>query len=547
MKGQTSTLSPNGQHQDPFASDQAGSVPIRGARDLILVADGNLSRGQRVATALEAAGHPCRVAPHGADALEIALAEQPRIVVTQAELPLVDGGKLAEIMRANPRTRAARFLFLGVEGGRENLLGGVGDESLPATAETNDIQDAVEILLDRQSRIATLEERASTECEFEGTLAELRPAELLQMLNIRRSTGRLTMTPELDDGATPEGWIQVLEGEIYSAESGSARSEKALFRMLDWVAGDFLFEPMNVAPPQTIKAPTRSVLAEGLRQLDEWNRLSPKLPPIESPVKLCVDRGELPTTVHPLTGEVLGLLEEADRVGDVVDRCTHPDYQVLRTLHTLAERGIIEFGRARIAPTDTSVHALFHEAQVRRLRGFATQGLARETSAPSCKLLVVSAGTAITERFASLLAKVPGAELAPRFTRGQVGAGDLESIGRIDIDGDFGIDLIHVPSDGTYESLWRFAGHRALGTIFLLDARVGISATGLSGISGVLGGVPNSRTFHVVMLSDGERLSPDDLRQNLSLIDEASLFLLPIDEDKDPSSLLRSLFARIVP
>ena len=547
MSTRTSTLSPNGQHEDPFASDRHASAEGRVARNLVLVADGNLERGQRVAIALEAAGYSCQVAPHGAGALEIALAEQPRIIVTQVDLPLVDGGKLAEIMRANPRTRAARFLFLGVEPGRENLLGGVGDEVLLATAETNDIHDAVEILLDRQSRISALEERASTERKFEGTLSELRPAELMQMLNVRRSTGRLTVTPELHDGSSPDGWIQVCEGEIHSAESGFARSEKALFRMLDWVAGDFFFEPREVVEPAAIKAPTRSVLAEGLRQLDEWNRLAPKLPPLESPVKLCVDRGELPTTVHPLTQEVLGLLEEADRVGDVVDRCSHPDYQVLRTLHTLAERGIVEFGRARIAPPDTAGHALFHEAQVRRLRGFAAQGLARETSSPSCKLLVVSAGVGITEQFANLLVKVPGAELSPRFERGQVGEGDLESIGRIDIDGDFGVDLVHVPSEGTYESLWRFAGHRALGTIFLLDARVGIAATGLSGISSVLSSLPDSRTFHVVMLSDGERLSPDDLRENLSLIDEASLFLLPIDADKDPSSLLRSLFARIVP
>ncbi|MGY8738993.1 MAG: response regulator, partial [bacterium] len=93
-------------------------------------------------------------------------------------------------------------------------------------------------------------------------------------------------------------------------------------------------------------------MAEGLRQLDEWNRLAPKFPPFESPVKLAVDRGELPTTVHPLTQEILRLLESAERVSDVVDNCTHPDYQVLRTLHTLAERGIVEFGRARLVPPE---------------------------------------------------------------------------------------------------------------------------------------------------------------------------------------------------
>jgi len=518
------------------------------SNDLVLIADPNVGRARRVATALEAAGRPCAVAAHGAGALEIALADQPRVIVAHADLPLIDPGKLSEILRANPRTRAARFLFLGVAGSREATLGGVGDEGLPADAETNDVQDAVEILLDRQARIEALEERASCEREFEGKLAELRPAELLQALSVRRSTGRLTLAPALEDRSTPDGWILVNDGEIHAAGVGSATAEKALYRMLDWGLGEFFFEPTAMDRPATIKAPTRSVLAEGLRQLDEWNRLSPKLPPLESPVKLCVDRGELPTTVHPLTQEVLGLLEGSDRVGDIVERCQHPDYQVLRTLHTLSERGIVEFGRARIAPPETATgHALFHEAQVRRLRAFAAQGLGRAAAPPSCKLLVVGAGTGVVERFTQLLVKVPGAELTPRFERGLVGPNDLESIARIAVDGDFGIDLIHVPTDGSHEALWHFAGHRALGTVFLLDAEVGASAAGLAAVARALGDAPDARTFHVVMLADGERLSPDDLRDNLSLIDEASLFLLPIEPEKDPSSLLRSLISRIVP
>ncbi len=515
--------------------------------DLILIADGNLGRAQRVATALEAAGHHCEVAPHGAGALEIALVEHPRVIVAQVDLPLVEADKLAEILRANPRTRSARFLFLGVDAQRAGEVGGVGDATLGAGAETNDIHDAVEELLDRQVRIESLEERAAVEREFDGTLAELRPAELLQMLNVRRSSGRLTLTPVLDDGSTPHGWVEVSEGEIHSAEAGSATGEKALFRMLDWDSGDFLFEPCEISTGATIKAPTRSVLAEGLGQLDEWNRLAPKLPPIESPVKLCVDRAELPNAVHPLTQEVLSLLEEVDRVGDIVDRCGHPDYQVLRTLHTLAERGIVEFGRAQIAPAEASRLTLFHESQCRRLRAFAQRGLAREIAPPSSKLLVVAASQAIADQFAGLLIKVPGVELAPRFERGLIGPGDLESMARIDVDGEFGIDLVHLPGDEAYEPLWTFAGHGALGTIFLLDARVGVSATGLDRIAQVLARGSDARTFHVVMLSEGDRLSPDDLRDNLSLIDDASLFLLPIEVEKDPSSVLRSLFARIVP
>ena len=96
------------------------------ASRLILVADGNTGRGQRVVDECTTAGYPCKLAPHGAAALEISLATRPAVVVAQLELPLVDALKLAEILRANPRTRAARFVFLGT-GDSLGSRGAVGD------------------------------------------------------------------------------------------------------------------------------------------------------------------------------------------------------------------------------------------------------------------------------------------------------------------------------------------------------------------------------------------------------------------------------------
>lgn len=513
----------------------------------ILIADGNTGRGQRVASALEVAGHACQVAPHGAAGLEAALSEKPKVIVAQVELPLVDANKLAEILRANPRTRGVRFLFVGGELGRTEVLGIVGDASVNGNAGIEEIQQAVELLLERQARIERLEARADTNRDFDGRLVELQPAEILQMLHTRSATGRLTLTPELDGVPSVDGSIVLVDGEILSAATGSVHAEKALFRMLDWASGEFRFEQTVIEGVAEIRTPTRTVLAEGLRQLDEWNRLAPKLPPLESPVKLRVDRSELPKVVHPLTQEVLALLEELDRVGDVVDQCSQPDYQVLRTLHTLADRGIIEFGRAHIVPVQPTANALFNEAQCRRLRGFVPSEGAEGPAQVSVKLLVAAASISIAKQFAGLLMKVPGAELSPRFERGQVGPGDLEVMARVDVDGEFGIDLVHLPADSANQPLWTFAGYRALGTIFLLDAQVGASAAGLAPIGAALGSEPGARTFYVVMLAPGERLSPDELRDNLSLIDDASLFLLPMEPDKDPGSLLRSLFARIVP
>ncbi len=146
-----------------------------------------------------------------------------------------------------------------------------------------------------------------------------------------------------------------------------------------------------------------------------------------------------------------------------------------------------------------------------------------------------------------MLEKVPGVEVSPRFERGEIQSTDLETLARIDVDGEFGIDLIQLPSHDALAPLWPLAAHRGLGTLILLDAGVGESASRLEHVTETIVKRPGARTFHVVMLGEDERLSPDELRENLSLIDEASLFLLPIASSKDPGSLLRTLFARVVP
>ena len=512
----------------------------------ILIADGNKARAERVACALEAEGHPCEVVSQGALALEVALAAHPRIVVAETDLELVDAAKLAEILRANPRTRTVRFLFLGANAKR-GQLGGIGDASLDASAEIDTVIEAVSSLLDRQCKVDDLEDRTENELEFCGELSELGPAELMQALHVRRATGVL----ELRSGGAERlamGRVIFQDGEMFSAELGPIRGEKALFRMLDWRAGEFEFAPSAETFVAEILSPTRALLAEGLRQLDEWARLAPNLPPMESPVRLIVNRNDLPQLVHPLTQEVLGLLDEYDFVRDVVDHCSRPDYQVLRTLHTLSERGIAEFGRVRVGMPDAEEQGtLFSDAQIRRLKSFARSGLSKEDGLPDAKLVVVPASPLCLSRFAAALEKIGNIEVDPRYARGDIGSTDFERMARVDVDGDFGIDLIHLPACERFEAVAGWAGFGALGTLILLDASVAESARKVAAIADTLTSRPGARNFNVVLLGGGERVAPAELQENLALIDQASLFLLPVEADRDCRSLLQSLFSRIVP
>lgn len=521
-----------------------------GASRLVLIADGNTARGKRLAAACERAGLSCKTGPHGAAALELALSERPGLVVAQVDLPLVDAPKLAEILRANPRTRRSRFLFLGdsVAG-----AGSPGDLQLPEAADTDSIVRAIEDLIGRQDRLDALDQASSGGGPVDGDLELVGLPDLLSLFQANRASGRLRIQRgDNDDSGTGvrQGVILIRDGDVLQAECGSASNEKALFRLFTWRQGGFSFEPGSVDDPAFIATSTRMLLQEGMRQLEEWDRLSTKLPPLDAHVRMRMNTGDLPNIVHPLTQEVLLLLELYSTVRDVVDRCSFPDYQVLRTIHTLADREIVELGRVPVVPSVPlrgEEVGLFNDAQLRRLRDWIADAMGTRDVPATGKLLLASSDPAALPDFARLLAAVPGATLDPEVTAGTLDPGRLGPVGVLELDRGVRIELIHLPRSETFAPLWALAGHRALGTLFLLNGPVGKASEALAPLCEVLKDQPRSRTFHVALLRKGQRISPDDLRENMALVDEASLFLLPVESEKPAVSLLRGLFSRIVP
>ncbi len=519
---------------------------------LVVVADGDSDRASALTRACQQAGIPAKSALHGAQALELALSERPGLVVARLDLPLVDALRLAEILRANPRTRSARFLFLGdaEDGGAR---GGVGDVMLARAETPEQILPAVEELIQKQDRIDILDAETDGDGEAEGELAQLPLAELLQLFHVNRKSGRLSLKHSDDRVEARTGQVLVRDGEVIRAQTGGVEGEKALFRMLTWERGHFVFEHGGGDVAPGILLPTRTLLTEGLRQVREWKRLADRLPPLDAQAKLRVTSDALPNIVHPLTQEVLLLLELYETVRDVVDHCSFPDYQVLRTLHTLVGREIVQLGRptAPAAPTPADIpetSGLFDDAQLRRLTGWiekvAGRGRGRTRDA---KLLVAGADAAAAPAFARVLSRVPGVRLSEDLQENGPAPGRLQVMARIALDEVHGIELVHLPSGPRWNPIWPLAGHGALGTLFLLGSHVGEAAEQVRPMAERLQELPHPRVFHVVLLGKGERISPDELRENLSLIDEASLFLLPLESTKQPAALLRSLFARVVP
>jgi CheY-like chemotaxis protein len=507
--------------------------------DTILIADADPARAQQLARELAERGFGTSHVATGAAALEAAIGDAPDVLVAMQDLPLIAAPRLAEILRANPRTRGVRLVYVGADAAAERAN---FDEAL---VDANAVVERIELLLGKREQLGAVERASAGEVTVEGDLAQIALADVLQLLHQNRRTGCLAVAH--GDGAQPRdrGELWLRDGNVVQAKVlPRALDEKALYRMLGWREGSFSFTPSDEMRPARIQTPTRALLLEGMRQLDEWNQLVRGLPPGSARVAIAVPSSQIPKVVHPVAQEVLLLLEAYDDVRSIVDHCTHSDYQVLRTLQTLIDRGIVRLRRDRERRFGGAGVALFDAPQAKRFRDWLESGRPRGAALAPAKLLLASADPAATAELLRALEQLPGVE---RLGAAGVAASDLAPLARLAVADGLAIELIHLPARPLYAPLWPAAAYGALGLVILHASPIAESEAQLRALGEAFRGVPESRTFHVLLLRKGERIGPDEVQEKLALLSHASLFLLPLDGERDPAPLLRTMLARVMP
>lgn len=510
---------------------------------VVLVADGSALRAGRVLEACRVAGLQVRGVANGPDALEAALGEPPQLIVAELELPLIDGLRLAEILRANPRTADARFLFLGRNSERSPSP---FDETLPGQTPAEEIAERVVAMLDRQQRMDAVRRESHARRELSGQLAEVAVVDLIQLLHAGRRTGvvELRYAPGLGEHATGSLWLH--EGELVHAVVGAQVSgRKALLRMLGWREGRFTFSAERRAPTQSLSGPVRVLLTEGMRQVEALAR-DTSLPPREAEIRLAVPKSEVPQAVHPVTQEVLLLLEMYGRVHDIVEHCSHPDYQVLRTVQTLIERGLVSITRKE-AGWQTGRVGWLEPAAVRRLEDWLQQGRPAGQGARRAKLLLASADPDATADLLQLLAPLPGFTVSPLVGERSFRAGDLAVLAELRLSEAASVEILHLPIDEAFAPAWPTVAHAALGVLFVHSHSVADSDPRLRPLAQCVSQLPGVRLFRVLLLRKGERVAAEDVQARLAHLDRSSLFLLPLENGKDRLPLLATMLARVLP
>ena len=243
------------------AQGEEGTEPIH-----VLVVDDSKSYRAAVASALTGAGHRVTEAEHGLDALGKAMKEPPDLVLTDVQMPVMDGWQLLRLMRARDKTKGVPVVFLTTLDSDADRIKGyeLGIDDFIAKPS------AAEELLARAHRVVARARREGVSDEgMSGSLEQVALASLLAFAEAERRTGVLAV-------ARPggEAKIGLVDGAIVSVElPGGQRAPslfEALLTLLDWQEGRFALHAVEVVAGDE-RVSVQGALLEHARRQDEAN------------------------------------------------------------------------------------------------------------------------------------------------------------------------------------------------------------------------------------------------------------------------------------
>jgi CheY-like chemotaxis protein len=294
------------------------------AAKYVLIADPDQKTLVKIEEMLQDVDVQVSVAADGAQALERALTVRQDLFIFADRLPIIDTPKLAEILRANPRTANVPLVLLRNDTG----AAAYGDGSLVKPVHREPLVNTV---LKHAFRVGAVQEGGE---KLSGLLAEMPVPDLLQVLRANRREASLEIT------GTSSGTIWMRKGDVVDARCGTVEGLKAFFRLLEAREGRFTVKAGKVSRADVFNTSLDGLFVEAARQRDEIERLR-RDRPLEGRLVLLREMSALPAGLHPVHRELLLLVEFYGTVPEIVDNARVPDLEAEIGLRSLIDAGII--------------------------------------------------------------------------------------------------------------------------------------------------------------------------------------------------------------
>jgi CheY-like chemotaxis protein len=321
------------------------------AKQSLLVVDGDQKSLRVLEVSLRKAGFNVTAASSGTDALAKVETAAPDLIISDTQMPEMDGFTFCERLKHNPDWADIPFIFLTHQKDLEDKVRGLElgvEDYLTKPIYIKELVTRVKILLQKsKTRINIVDkgQQANQKTKFAGQLSDIAVVDLIQTIEISRKSGVVHFR-------NPEGRraaIYFRNGKVIDAELGRLTGADAVYRLLVWADGQFEMEFKNVRRKDEIELSSQALLMEGMRRVDEWGRLCEQLPPLETVFE--VDYKELAERLSEIPDEVNAILRLFDgkrSLIQVVDDSTFGDLEALNIISKLYFEGLIYDNKAQL-------------------------------------------------------------------------------------------------------------------------------------------------------------------------------------------------------
>lgn len=253
-----------------IGDDEAPQAAPPARRLSVMIVDDDHGCRTLAAAPFRHRGDYVRLAPDGFDALAQCLRETPDVIVSDVQMPRMDGWQLLRLCRARPTLSSVPFLFLTTLSGEAERLRGYQlgvDDYIAKPFRGKELQARVDRIVARVQRAthALVEKKT-----LRGDLAQVPLPSVLGFLELERKTGELLVV------GAKTAHLFLRDGRLLRAEIdgvvADATSIELLFDVLSWTVGQFEFAAHEVPGEDLLHRSTTSILLEHAKFRDESAR-----------------------------------------------------------------------------------------------------------------------------------------------------------------------------------------------------------------------------------------------------------------------------------
>jgi DNA-binding response OmpR family regulator len=232
-----------------------------------LVVDPNDPERRALVEDLVRHGFSVLEATSGAEALRLAVARRPWLVLTELALADDTGLALCRRMRAHSLLRRTPVVFLSAQDGcdtRYEALKAGADDFVAKPAPSRELLIRLELLL---KRFAEIELGAEPGAGLRGAVELVGAPAVLQICHLNGLTGVLVARR-----GSQAVRIAFRHGQIVSATGPDHEGPLVVYDFIAWPHGQFEFDRGALVEGTSVEADFNALLLEGCRRLDERRR-----------------------------------------------------------------------------------------------------------------------------------------------------------------------------------------------------------------------------------------------------------------------------------